>query len=82
MFVEEYRNICSDAGDIVDILHVAMEQVFELIHSRLFFGMIAEKRQDKVNYAVSERDDRVTGATTLTRMAGCNGMYPAATVLC
>ena len=40
------------------------------------------KKQDKVNYAVSERDDRVTGATTLTRMAGCNGMYPAATVLC
>ena len=40
------------------------------------------KRQDKVNYAVSEREDRVTGATTLTRMAGCNGMYWAATVLC
>ena len=39
-------------------------------------------QQDKVNYAVSEREDRVTGATTLTRMAGCNGMYWAATVLC
>ena len=38
-------------------------------------------QQDKVNYAVSERE-RVTGATMLTRMAGCNGMYWAATVLC
>ena len=37
--------------------------------------------QDKVNYAVSEREVRVTGATTLTRMAGCNGMYWTATVL-
>ena len=32
-------------------------------------------KQDKVNYAVSEREDMVTGATTLTRMAGCIGMY-------
>ena len=32
-------------------------------------------QEDKVNYAVSEREDRVTGATTLMRMAGCNGMY-------
>ena len=40
------------------------------------------EQQDKVNYAVSEREDRVTGATMLTRMAGCNGMYWAATVLC
>ena len=39
-------------------------------------------QQDKVNYAVSEREDRETGATTLTRMAGCTGMYWAATVLC
>ena len=38
--------------------------------------------QDKVNYAVSEREDRVTGVTTLTRIAGCNGMYWAAAVLC
>ena len=37
-------------------------------------------QQDKVNYAVSEREDRVRGATTLMRMAGCNGMYWAATV--
>ena len=37
--------------------------------------------QDKVSYVVSEREDRVTGVTTLTRMAGCNGMYWAATVL-
>ena len=40
------------------------------------------KKQDKVNYAVSDREDRVTGATTLTRKAGSNGMYWAATVLC
>ena len=38
--------------------------------------------EDKVNYAVSEREDRVTGATKLMRIAGCNGMYLAATVLC
>ena len=30
---KEYRNICSDAGDIVDILHVALEQLLELVHS-------------------------------------------------
>ena len=41
-------------------------------------GKIGSK-QDKVNYAVFEREDRVTGATTLT---GCNGMYWAVTVLC
>ena len=41
----------------------------------------AKTRQDKVNYAVSEREDRVKGATTLTRMACCNGMYWAATEL-
>ena len=39
-------------------------------------------KQDKVNYAVSDREDMVTGATMLTRMAGCNRMYWAATVLC
>ena len=38
-------------------------------------------KQNKVYYAVSEREYRITGATTLTRMAGCNGMYWAATVL-
>ena len=32
-------------------------------------------KQDKVNYAVSEGEDRITGATTLTRMVGCNGMH-------
>ena len=36
-------------------------------------------KQDKVNYAVSDREDMVTGATMLTRMAGCNRMYWAAT---
>ena len=36
-------------------------------------------QQDKVNYAVSEREDRVTDLTTLTRMTGCTGMYWAAT---
>ena len=39
-------------------------------------------KQDKVNYAVSERENRVTGATKLTRMAGCNRIYWPATVLC
>ena len=49
-------------------------------HQRLTLGQILE--QDKVNHAVSDREDRVTGATMLTRMAGCNRMYWAATVLC
>ena len=34
--------------------------------------------EKKVNYAVSGTEDRVTGATTLTRMAGfteCTGLY-------
>ena len=38
-------------------------------------------KQDKVNYAVSEREDRVTDVTTLTMMMGCTGMYWAATGL-
>ena len=37
--------------------------------------------QDKVNYAVSEREERVTDVTTLTRMTGCSGMYWAGTGL-
>ena len=35
-------------------------------------------KQDKVNYAVSEREDRVTDLTTLIRMTGCTGMFWAA----
>ena len=35
-------------------------------------------KQDKVNYAVSEREDGVTDLTTLRRMTGCTGMYWAA----
>ena len=58
-------------------------------HQKLAFPIVPwgtrphkeEIQQDKVNYAVSDREDRVTGATILTRMAGCNGMYWAATVL-
>ena len=38
------------------------------------FTWESEKRQDKVNYAVSEREDRVTDLTTLTRMTGCTGL--------
>ena len=38
-------------------------------------------KQDKVNYAVSEREDRVTDLTTLTRIMGSTGMYWAATGL-
>ena len=37
--------------------------------------------QDKVNYAVSEREERVTDLTTLTRMTGCIGMFWAETGL-
>ena len=32
-------------------------------------------KQDKVNYAVSEKEDRVTDVTILMRMMGCTGMY-------
>ena len=32
-----------------------------------------DNKQDKVNYAVSEREDRVIDLTTLTRMMGCTG---------
>ena len=35
------------------------------------------KKQDKVNYAVSEREDGVTGVTKFTRMAGCTRLYRA-----
>ena len=42
-------------------------------------GLDWNQKQDKVNYAVSEREDRVTDLTTLTRMTGCTGMYWAAT---
>ena len=31
-------------------------------------------KQDKVNYAVSEREDMSSDLTMLTRMTGCNGM--------
>ena len=57
---------------------------FALIGIGDWLTFLAENilKQDKVNYAVSEREYRVTGATTLTRKAGSNGMYWAATVLC
>ena len=35
-------------------------------------------KQDKVKYAVSEREDRVTDLTTIIRMTGCTGIYWAA----
>ena len=35
--------------------------------------------QDIENYAVSEREERVTDVTLFTRMTGCTGMYWAAT---
>ena len=47
--------------------------------SKLSFGQILRHKhgqeQDKVNYAVSEREDGVTDLTTLRRMTGCTGMY-------
>ena len=39
------------------------------------------EEQDKVNYAVSEMEVRVTDLTTITRMTGCAWMYWAATGL-
>ena len=57
---------------------------FALIGIGDWLTFLAENilKQDKVNYAVSEREYRGTGATTLTRKAGSNGMYWAATVPC
>ena len=40
-----------------------------------------ERKQDKVNYAVSEREDRVTDVTTLMRMTGCTGLQLGCTEL-
>ena len=37
--------------------------------------------QDKVNYAVSEREDRGAYVTTLTRMTGCTGLQLGSTEL-
>ena len=38
-------------------------------------------KQDKVNYAVSEKEDTVTDVTILTRMMGFTAMHWAATGL-
>ena len=39
------------------------------------FGNRDKKEQDKVNYAVFEKEGGATGVTTLTRMRGCTGLY-------
>ena len=55
------------------------------IRMRIIFGLQKSPEykyeQDKVNYAVSERENRVTDLTTLTMMTGCTGMFWAATGL-
>ena len=48
---------------------------FSTFDPLFLFASFLTQEQDKVNYAVSEREDRVTGVTTLTRMTGCIGMY-------
>ena len=40
-----------------------------------------DKKQDKVNYAVSERENRVTDVTTITLMTGCTGFQLGCTEL-
>ena len=40
-----------------------------------------EHKQDKVNYAVSEKEDGVTGVKLLMRMMGCTRMYWSTTEL-
>ena len=73
---------CGKAGCKEEPL-AAEEEKQALTFDYIFLPMMTHDiEQDKVNYAVSEGEDRVTGATMLTRMAGCNGMYWAATVLC
>ena len=56
---------------------------FALIGIGDWLTFLAENilKQDKVNYAVSEREDRATDLTMLKRMTGCNGMYLCATGL-
>ena len=47
----------------------------------LKFGHRKGMKQDKVNYAVSEREHRVADLTMLTRVTGCTVMFWAATEL-
>ena len=54
--------------------------VFQGMPKSLLFQNI--KKQDKVNYAVGEREDGVTGITKFTRMAGCTGLYSTVLLSC
>ena len=67
---------------IFDRISKAFCASWVLLSSVSFFDVSAlkenMKQQDKVKYAVSEREDRVTDLTTLTRMTSCTGMYWAA----
>ena len=53
------------------LLKLLLHQTLKL--SKVHFDI--NNKQDKVNYAVSEREDGVMSLTTLTRMTGCAGMY-------
>ena len=61
-----------------------MTHAFGLLRQSIEAELTSVKKlskQDKVNYAVSEKDHRATDLTTLTRMTGCTRMFWAATGL-
>ena len=57
----------------------AISQLQRTLKNIFHFKMYSQ--EEKVNYALSEGEDRVTDLTTLIRMTGCTGMYWAATGL-
>ena len=59
-------------------MHLILSHLYLLPYFWVIYHTRNTLKQDKVNYAVSEREDRVTDLTTLTRMTGCTGMYWAA----
>ena len=67
---------------IPDICHFFTQLQFEeILHLQVHKYATKLCVQDKVKYAVSDREDMVTGPMTLTRLTGCDEIYWAATVL-
>ena len=65
----------------IDTTIDTIKGVLASIRPTSFVTMQNNIQQDKVNYAVSEREGRVTDVTMLTRMTGCTGIYWTATGL-
>ena len=61
---------------IPDICHFFTQLQFEeILHLQVHKYATKLCVQDKVKYAVSEREVRVTDLTMLTMMKGCSGLY-------